>query len=117
MAFANVPNRTAIAQQFQAIPLRTAAAKANPSSAGASSGRSGKGKATGGNCPKCTHPTCDKKLGHTTEKCFTRKREQRAAKKACKRNKSTRDGKGGGKRPKKSSATPPANSASDSDSD
>lgn len=92
-SFTHVPNRTAIAQQYSAVSLRAASGSAGSSSGNSSSGKAGarpktnkphKAKSKGGtdSRPKCTHPTCIKKLGHTVEQCFVRRNEEKAALKA-----------------------------------
>ena len=125
--FTTVPNRTAIAQQYDAISLRAASGKAGSSSGGSGSGgatSSGpkgkpfkgkspmgdkfpKGARTDKERPKCTHPTCKSKVGHWLEECWTRQREERDARRAratSKRNKGGGGGNGGGKRSKKAPA-------------
>ncbi|CAN0482912.1 unnamed protein product, partial [Ectocarpus sp. 8 AP-2014] len=39
--------------------------------------------------PRCTHPTCDKPLGHTTATCFQKKREEAATERNRRRNQPT----------------------------
>ena len=124
-SFTTFPNRTAIAQQYDAISLRAASGKAGCSSGGSGSGGAGssgpkgksfkgkspmgdkfpKGARTDKERPKCAHPTCKSKVGHWLEECWTRQREERDARRAratSKRNKG--GGNGGGKRSKKAPA-------------
>ena len=111
-SFTTVPNRTAIAQQYDAISLRAASGKAGSRSGGSGSGGAGssgpkgkffkskspmgdklsKGARTDKERPRCTHPTCKNKVGHWLEECWTRQREERDARRARatrKRNKSS----------------------------
>ena len=126
-SFTTVPNRTAIAHQYDVISLRAASGSAGSNSGGSGSGRFGsggpksnsfkgqspkgdkspKGVGTDKERPRCTHPTCKSKVGHWLEECLTRQREERDARRAratSKRNKGGGGGNGGGKRSKKAPA-------------
>ena len=95
VSFTHVPNRSAIAQQFSAVDRRTApvsdsgGSSSSGSGSGASShsGSGGGGGNGGGNGnnrgnsssrprPRCEYPKCHKPLGHTTERCFQKKRDR-----------------------------------------
>ncbi|CAN0557136.1 unnamed protein product [Ectocarpus sp. 12 AP-2014] len=108
---------------YNAVSLRAASGSAAPNSGGSSSEGSGSGGSSKGGPvkgqrtgkgkgrPKCTHSTCEKKLGHTLETCYTRLREEREARKARDKGKAREaakrngngNGNGGGKRSKKAS--------------
>eukprot|EP00752_Nemacystus_decipiens_P011965 g10606.t1 len=111
VAFTQIPNRSAIAQQYTAVKLRAAESGASSgaaSGAGFSTGnsRNNGGGGTGGgggggggggsgnnnrnrNRPRCTYPGCRKPLGHTIDVCYQRQREENGGG-------SSSDGNGGG---------------------
>ena len=88
MSFTHVPNRTAIAQQFAAVDRRSASGVAGSGSNSIGSGRHSAGARGGGAGdsagdgrsnrprPKCSHPGCRKPMGHTTDRCFQKQREE-----------------------------------------
>ncbi|CAB1110602.1 unnamed protein product [Ectocarpus sp. CCAP 1310/34] len=102
---------------------RTPAFQSGSSSGGGSSSSGGKAprhgnhRGGGGNSrrpvrkerPRCTHPTCDKPLGHTTATCFQKKREEAATERNRRRNQPT------AKRPCAEDRTPRSKDASTDD--
>ena len=126
VSFTHVPNRSAIAQQFDAVDWRTAPVTGGPSSVSSGSGGSTSGaRATGGNGgsstgggrgngqsrsrPRCTWEHCDKPLGHTIDRCYKKRREEKARRRGGSGKSGGGSGRGGGggsgKRPRKSSNT------------
>lgn len=87
VSFTHVPNRTAIAQQF-GVDRRAASGSGGFGSGGSGSG----GRSTGGGGgsssaghrnngpsrqrPRCTYSKCRKPLGHTTDRCFQKQRDE-----------------------------------------
>ena len=87
VSFTHVPNRTAIAQQF-GVDRRAASGSGGFGSGGSGSGGRSAGGGGGSSSaghrnngpsrqrPRCTYSKCRKPLGHTTDRCFQKQRDE-----------------------------------------